>query len=84
MRNKPHTRYQWSALVCQMLTIAEQTSTDTDTKELLHHALVILSYPSEYRNSKAFFERLDRLMDKMNGVPYESIGAKHLREAGIT
>lgn len=80
MRIKPRTRSQWAVLVCDVLKIIERDATHTDLKELAHSSLVILGYPGAYRNNKAFFERLDRLMDRCDGIEHETIDAKHIQE----
>ena len=79
MRIKPRTRYQWSQLACEITRVIERDANHTDLKELAHAILVILEYPAEMR-TKAWFERMDRLLDKCNGVEYETIGAEHIRK----
>lgn len=80
MRVKPRTQYQWLRLVCEILKAVEKNATDSDLKELLFDCLVIIERPAAFRNSRTFFEKMDRLLDQVNGSEHETIGAKHMRE----
>lgn len=77
-RNKPRTRYQWGELAMDAAGAIRTNCPNTEIKELALAIQICLSAPANTRIS--MFEQIDRLIDKVNGVEYESMGARLLRE----
>lgn len=78
MRVKPRTKNQWSQLVCEIAKIIQERSTDSDLKQLAYAIIVMESAPTEI--SSKMFEKIDRLIDQANGVPYETASQQKFRE----
>ena len=84
MRDKPKTRYQRESAVCEILRAIKRLA-DTGTppdgpmiSELSYAGEILLSLGGSLSN--ALWEKMDRMIDKANGVKYETIGARHIRQ----
>lgn len=78
MRAVPKTRAHWTKLACEMAGAIQSHLTDHDLKELARAITLCLIGPVELRRNS--FHKIDQIMDRVNGVPYETTGAAHVRE----